>query len=120
MFTIVYILAGFFIIGFTFAEIVEVIFEKEDEFFRERMEKRTFTKKRLTLYKLLVIFIIYVICFFLGVITYWLGEDWSLVDAMYYTIVTSTDLGETELAPTKGWTKMMATFLVLSTATLFR
>eukprot|EP01080_Neovahlkampfia_damariscottae_P004931 gene4931-8528_t len=119
MFTIFYILAGFFIVGFTFAEIVEVIFEKEDEFFRARMEKRTFTKKKLTLYKLLVIFIIYVVCFFLGVATYFLGEEWSLVDSMYYTIVTSTDLGETELHPTKGWTKLMATFLVLSTASLF-
>jgi potassium channel subfamily K, other eukaryote len=119
IFTIFYILTGFFIIGFTFAYIVEIIFEKEDEFFRSKMEKRTYSKKKLTFYKLVLIFIIYLICFVAGVLTYWLGEQWSFVDALYYTIVTSTDLGETELHPTKIWTKIIATILVLSTAILF-
>eukprot|EP01080_Neovahlkampfia_damariscottae_P001058 gene1058-10577_t len=113
-----YIFLGFPLIGFTFENIADYIFEKEEEYLRSKLDKRRRTKVNLVFWKLMIILVIYIWCFTIGTITYYFGEGWSFVDSLYYAITSSLE-GECELFPTKPLTKITATIIVILTDILF-
>jgi len=49
-----------------------------------------------------------------GTIFYWRFEDWSLVDSLYFSVITLTTVGYGDLAPTTNGTKVFTIFYVLT------
>jgi len=49
-----------------------------------------------------------------GTLFYWRFEDWSLVDAFYFSVITLTTVGYGDLAPTSGGTRLFTAFYVLA------
>lgn len=63
-----YILLGFIVVGYTFAQISQWIFDKQEEFLRSRQE--SMTRSRLLIYKLISLGIMFMICWVIGGIVY--------------------------------------------------
>ena len=49
-----------------------------------------------------------------GTIFYWRFEDWSLVDSLYFSVITLTTVGYGDLSPTTTGTKVFTIFYVLT------
>jgi hypothetical protein len=53
-----------------------------------------------------------------GTAFYMVVEDWSLVDALYFCVVTSTTVGFGDLSPTTDLAKLFTIFYILSSVGL--
>jgi voltage-gated potassium channel len=49
-----------------------------------------------------------------GTIFYWHFEDWSIIQALYFSVVTLTTVGYGDLAPTSDGTQLFTIFYVLT------
>jgi len=49
-----------------------------------------------------------------GTIFYWRFEDWTLVESLYFSIVTLTTVGYGDLAPTTAGTQIFTIFYILT------
>ena len=48
-----------------------------------------------------------------GTIFYWYFEDWTVVQALYFTVVTLTTIGYGDLAPTSSGTQIFTIVFIL-------
>lgn len=49
----------------------------------------------------------------IGTIFYWLVEGWSIVDALYFTVITLTTIGYGDLHPTTAISKLFTVVFVI-------
>jgi voltage-gated potassium channel len=49
-----------------------------------------------------------------GTIFYWRFEDWSIVEALYFSVVTLTTVGYGDLHPTTAGTQIFTIFYILT------
>ncbi len=49
-----------------------------------------------------------------GAIFYWRFEDWTIIEALYFSIVTLTTVGYGDLAPTTAGTQIFTIFYILT------
>jgi voltage-gated potassium channel len=49
----------------------------------------------------------------IGTVFYWLVEGWSLVDALYFTVITLTTIGYGDLHPTTAISKLFTVVFVI-------
>ncbi len=51
----------------------------------------------------------------IGTISYALGEDWNVIDALYFSVatLTTTSVADPDLVLDKGWMKIFTVFYVL-------
>ena len=47
-----------------------------------------------------------------GTLFYWVVEDWSVVDAFYFSVTTLTTVGFGDLTPTKDYSKIFTVFYI--------
>lgn len=116
VFVMIYILLGMIVVGFTFAYLAQLIFDKQEEFLRSRAN---ITRKNLVLIKMVILAVLYLFCWILGGLVYTFGEGWGWIDSFYFSFITAAGIGETDLAPSQTWTKVIATFLVFLTSFMF-
>lgn len=50
---------------------------------------------------------------FAGTVFYWIAEDWTLIQALYFSVVTLTTVGFGDLAPTTDLTRLVTVFYIL-------
>lgn len=49
-----------------------------------------------------------------GTIFYWRTEDWTVVQALYFSVVTLTTIGYGDLAPTRAGTQIFTIIYILT------
>jgi voltage-gated potassium channel len=49
-----------------------------------------------------------------GTIFYWRFEDWTIIEALYFSVVTLTTVGYGDLAPTTAGTQIFTIFYILT------
>lgn len=63
--------------------------------------------------KLQILFAIAMVLIILGTGLFMIIEDWSLVDALYFTVSTITTVGYGDLVPTQPLSKIIATIYMI-------
>jgi len=48
-----------------------------------------------------------------GTVFYWIAEDWTLIEALYFAVVTLTTVGYGDLSPTSDLVRLVTVFYIL-------
>lgn len=65
--------------------------------------------------RLRVLFFLIGIFILLGVVIFTTLENWSIIDALYYTVATITTVGYGDITPTNPASRLLATFYMMMT-----
>ena len=49
----------------------------------------------------------------MGTAFYWAAEDWSLIQSLYFSVVTLTTVGYGDLTPTSDYTRIFTVIYIL-------
>jgi voltage-gated potassium channel len=49
-----------------------------------------------------------------GTLFYWRFEDWTIIESLYFSVVTLTTVGYGDLSPTTGGTQIFTIFYILT------
>lgn len=110
---IFYVPIGFIFMGYVLTNFTKFLYEKQSKL----IQKCSNITHNLFL-KILILFLFFLILLTIGTLSYCLLENWSIIDSLYFSMVTSTTVGYGDEIPSNPWTKVFSIFYVLSSTVL--
>lgn len=117
IFTVIYILYGLGVVGSILADFAGQIIDSQQEAMMKKLDDDPDDGESPHGWKIALSFMGILVMVLIGTLFFSLNEDWTFVDAFYWSFVTCTTVGYGDLSLTKDGSRLFSFFYIL-TATM--